>query len=88
MMSFGEASASLSSESIINNHDTEASHSATVGQVDEEDLLYMLSRGIDEQRAKNMLVEGFFVPVLEEIEVEELREDLQALVRERLRGRE
>jgi len=34
-----------------------------------------------------MLVEGFFVPVLEEIEVEELREDLQDRVRDRLRAR-
>ena len=34
------------------------------------------------------LVEGFYVPVLEEIEVEELREDLTERVRERLRARE
>jgi Fe-S cluster assembly protein SufD len=32
-----------------------------------------------------MLVEGFFVPVFEEIAVEELREDLETRVRERLR---
>jgi Fe-S cluster assembly protein SufD len=32
-----------------------------------------------------MLVEGFFVPVLEEIEVDELREDLQERISERLR---
>jgi len=35
-----------------------------------------------------MLVEGFYVPVLEEIEVEELSEDFRGLVRERLRLRE
>jgi Fe-S cluster assembly protein SufD len=35
--------------------------------------------------ARNMLVEGFFVPVLEEIEVEELREDLAEAVAARLR---
>jgi Fe-S cluster assembly protein SufD len=34
-----------------------------------------------------MLVEGFYVPVLEEIEVEELREDLQGRIRDRLAGR-
>jgi len=32
-----------------------------------------------------MLVEGFFVPVLEEVEVDELREDLDQLIYERLR---
>jgi Fe-S cluster assembly protein SufD len=48
----------------------------------------MTSRGVNERLAKNMLVEGFYVPVLEEIEVEELREDLTTRVRERLRQRE
>ncbi|USZ68872.1 Fe-S cluster assembly protein SufD [Halorussus salilacus] len=85
LMLSDESEADASPKLIINNHDTEASHSATVGQVDEEDLFYMTSRGVDDESARNMLVEGFFVPVLEEIEVEELREDLEAKVRERLR---
>ena len=80
-----ESEADASPKLIINNHDTEASHSATVGQIDKEELFYMTSRGVDEQRAKNMLVEGFFVPVFEEIEVEEMRADLEERVHERLR---
>jgi len=87
LMLSDDAEADASPKLIINNHDTEASHSATVGQVDREDLFYMTSRGVDERRAKNMLVEGFYVPVLEEIEVDELREDLLARIRERLRAR-
>ena len=79
-----DAEADASPKLIINNHDTEASHSATVGQVDQEDLFYMTSRGVDEERATNMLVEGFFVPVLEEVAVDELREDLDELILERL----
>ncbi len=86
LMLSDESEADASPKLIINNHDTEASHSATVGQVDEEDLLYMTSRGIPPRRARNMLVEGFFVPVLEEIEVDELREDLEGLVADRLRS--
>jgi len=85
LMLSDESEADASPKLIINNHDTEASHSATVGQIDAEDMLYMTSRGVDEQRATNMLVEGFFVPVLEEVEVDELREDLQSLIGERLR---
>jgi Fe-S cluster assembly protein SufD len=87
LMLSDESEADASPKLIINNHDTEASHSATVGQVDEQDLFYMTSRGVGERLAKNMLVEGFYVPVLEEIEVAELREDLQERVRERLRNR-
>ncbi|WP_136687967.1 Fe-S cluster assembly protein SufD [Halorhabdus amylolytica] len=79
-----DAEADASPKLIINNHDTEASHSATVGQVDQEDLFYMTSRGVDEERATNMLVEGFFVPVLEEVAVDELREDLDELILDRL----
>ncbi|MFC4449530.1 Fe-S cluster assembly protein SufD [Halorussus aquaticus] len=85
LMLSDESEADASPKLIINNHDTEASHSATVGQIDEEDMFYMTSRGLDDESARNMLVEGFFVPVLEEIEVEELAEDLQTKVRERLR---
>jgi Fe-S cluster assembly protein SufD len=88
LMLSDESEADASPKLIINNHDTEASHSATVGQVSEEDLFYMTSRSLPERLARNMLVEGFYVPVLEEIEVEELSEDLQARIRERLRARE
>ena len=84
LMLSDDSEADASPKLIINNHDTEASHSATVGQVDAEDLLYMTSRGIDEATATDMLVEGFFVPVMEEIEIEEFREDLEASITARL----
>ncbi|MFC7256771.1 Fe-S cluster assembly protein SufD [Haloplanus litoreus] len=85
LMLSDDSEADASPKLIINNHDTEASHSATVGQVDREDLFYLTSRTIPERDARNMLVEGFFVPVLEEIEVEELREDLESEIAARLR---
>jgi Fe-S cluster assembly protein SufD len=84
LMLSDDSEADASPKLIINNHDTEASHSATVGQIDEEDMFYMTSRGLDDESARNMLVEGFFVPVFEEVEVEELREDLELRVQERL----
>ena len=87
LMLSDESEADASPKLIINNHDTEASHSATVGQVDERELFYMKSRGVPEQLAKNMLVEGFYVPVLDEIAVEELREDLLEVIRTRLAER-
>jgi len=85
LMLSDDSEADASPKLIINNHDTEASHSATVGQVDSEDLLYMTSRGIDAETATNMLVEGFYVPVLQEVEVDELREDLEEMIADRLR---
>jgi Fe-S cluster assembly protein SufD len=88
LMLSDDAEADASPKLIINNHDTEASHSATVGQIDREDLFYMTSRGVHPRAARNMLVEGFFVPVFEEIEVAELREELQDRIAERLRADE
>ena len=85
LMLSDESEADASPKLIINNHETEASHSATVGQIDREDLFYMTSRGLSPKLAKNMLVEGFFVPVLEEIEVVELRDDLETQVLNRLK---
>jgi len=85
LMLSDDAEADASPKLIIHNHDTEASHAATVGQVDREDLFYMTSRGIPEEQARNTLVEGFFVPVLEEIAVDELRDDLRELISARLR---
>ena len=84
LMLSDDAEADASPKLIIHNHDTEASHSATVGQVDAEDLFYLESRSIDSLTARNMLVEGFFVPVLEEIAVDEFRDDVTDLVFERL----
>ena len=85
LMLSDESEADASPKLIINNHETEASHSATVGQIDAQDLFYMTSRGVPPQLAKNMLVEGFFVPVLEEIAVDEFREDLEARIIQRLK---
>jgi Fe-S cluster assembly protein SufD len=84
LMLSDESEADASPKLIIKNHDTEASHSATVGQVDAEDLFYMTSRSIPPQTARNMLVEGFFVPVMEEIAVDEFRDDVEKLVQSRL----
>lgn len=84
LMLSDESEADASPKLIINNHDTEASHSATVGQVNQEEMLYLTSRSIDPDTARNMMVEGFFVPVLEEIDVAEFREDLSGLILSRL----
>ena len=86
LMLSDDSEADASPKLIINNHDTEASHSATVGQVDRGDLFYMTSRAIDPRTARNLLVEGFFVPVLEEIAVDEFRDDLRSLVAARLQA--
>jgi len=66
--------------------DVKCSHGATVGQVDEDVLFYLRSRGIDKREAKLMLMFGFAHDVIQDIPVAAIRERLDNLVMQRLRG--
>ena len=47
--------------------DVKCSHGSTTGQIDPEALFYLRSRGISEQKAVELIVEGFAIEILEEI---------------------
>lgn len=66
--------------------DVKCSHGATVGQLDENALFYLRSRGIDEREARLMLMFGFAHEVIQNISIEALRERIDSLVLKRLRG--
>lgn len=66
--------------------DVKCSHGATVGQLDENALFYLRSRGIDAREAKLMLMFGFAHDVVKNIPIEALRERIDHLVLQRLRG--
>lgn len=68
----------------IDNNDVKASHEAAVGQIDEEKIFYMMSRGLDENVAKKVFVEGFFEQYLSKINVPQLKQDVEAIVAERM----
>ena len=66
--------------------DVKCSHGATVGQINEEALFYLQSRGIDKREAKLMLMFGFAHEVIQNIKVEPLRVRMDNLVMQRLKG--
>ena len=68
----------------IFNDDVKCSHGATVGQLEEEELFYLLTRGLPETLAKNLLTYGFAEEVINKIEIEEIKADLDAIVLNRL----
>ncbi|MGH2906482.1 MAG: SufB/SufD family protein, partial [Solirubrobacterales bacterium] len=68
---------------IVKTDDVSASHGGTVGEVDEDQVFYMRTRGINREDAIRILVEGFFEPVITLFE----DEHLEALVRERISGK-
>ena len=57
-----------------------AGHAATVGRFDDDQLFYLLSRGIPEDVARRLVVRGFFNEVINLIPVESIRERLIALI--------
>ena len=56
--------------------DVKATHGASTGQLDESALFYMQQRGIDKQKARQLLVNAFMIDVLNTISDETLREKL------------
>ncbi len=56
--------------------DVKATHGASTGQLDESALFYMQQRGIDKQKARQLLVGAFMKDVLNSISDERVREDL------------
>ncbi len=64
--------------------DVKCSHGCTIGQLDEEGLFYLRSRGINEQTAKSLLVHAFAIDILEHIKPEPIREYIDQLISERL----
>ena len=71
---------------VIDNDDVKCSHGATVGQINEEALFYLQTRGINEKEARLMLMFAFAHEVLANIRVEPLRQSIDSLVNKRLRG--
>jgi Fe-S cluster assembly protein SufD len=63
-----------------------AGHASATGRFDDEQLFYLMSRGIREEDARRLVVRGFFAELLGKIPVEELRERLARTVDGRLGG--
>lgn len=59
--------------------DVKASHGSTVGQLDNEQIFYMKTRGFSDAEAKNLLVYGFCEEVIEMIPIPSLHDDLRKL---------
>lgn len=68
----------------IFNDDVKCSHGATVGQLEEEQLFYLLTRGLPEVLAKNLLTYGFAEEVINKIGIESIKKELDAMVLRRL----
>jgi len=69
---------------LIDENDVTAGHAASIGQVDPEDMYYLMSRGLDKDTAERLVIRGFLGTVITEIPVKEVREDMVAVLDKKL----
>ncbi len=61
-----------------------AGHASSTGRFDEEHLFYLMSRGIPEDVARQLVVRGFFNEVIQKIQVPEIEDVLSARIEDEL----
>jgi Fe-S cluster assembly protein SufD len=64
--------------------DVKCTHGATIGQLNDESIFYLRSRGIDRPTAKRMLIHAFAGEIIERIQCDSAREELDKIVWDRL----
>jgi Fe-S cluster assembly protein SufD len=69
---------------LIDEDDVKAGHAASVGQVNAEQVYYLMSRGISRKEAERLIIHGFLDPVVSEIPLEGLREQLHRILERKL----
>lgn len=64
----------------IGANDVRCTHGATVSQIEEEYIFYLMSRGINRTEAGKLIVDGFFDEVIERVPVPEVQEEVRAAI--------
>ena len=78
-----EAAADTRPQLEIHADDVKCSHGATIGQLDADALFYLRSRGLSEQRARNLLTWAFAAEIVDSIDIASLRERVGGFLAER-----
>ena len=68
----------------IDDNDTNASHGASVGKINDEHLFYLMSRGIDENTAKRLITLGYLNPILPYFFDKEIMKKVEQYILERV----
>jgi FeS assembly protein SufD len=64
----------------IETNEVKATHSASVAQINEEQIFYLMSRGMTEDEAKRLIIVGFFEPIIERIPVPEVARRIRRII--------
>ena len=81
----------LSNEALVNTKpqleifadDVKCSHGATIGQLDNEALFYLKSRGIGEEKSRDILIHAFASDVVRRIKIEQIKDHIESILTEK-----
>jgi len=65
-------------------NDVRCTHGATIGNVDQEQMYYLMARGLPRNEAQRLIVEGFFAPVIDRIPLEGIRDHLRQVIQRKI----
>lgn len=69
---------------LIDENEVTAGHAASIGQVDPEDMYYLMSRGLDKATAERLVIRGFLGAVITEIPVKAVRDEMITVIDQKL----
>ena len=69
---------------ILTNDVVRCNHGVTVGQIDKDQIFYLMSRGLSQKEAEQVIVEGFMEPTISRIPDEALREEIMSKIENKL----
>lgn len=78
-----KAEADSKPQLLIHADDVKCAHGSTVGQMEQEEIFYLQSRGIPRDQAVHILVNGYAWDVVQHVSSEELRNEIAKIVEER-----
>lgn len=70
----------------IEANEVQVGHGATAGKLDEDQVFYLMTRGLNRQQATETLVRGFFEPVLSRVPLDSVRERVERTIEGKMRA--
>ena len=72
----------------IETNEVKATHSASVSQIEEDKIFYLMSRGLSELQSKKMIASGFFEPAIRQMYFDEVKNKISYLIELKWEGKE
>lgn len=69
---------------LIDEHDVEAGHGAAIGRIDEDQLYYLMSRGLSHREAEKLIINGYIAPLHRVIQSDTIKTHIETLLNQKI----